>query len=159
MLKCVPGISSALLCYTFFHFLTLLYCASGICASASQLSAASLIRLVQKFCSRCLSQSTLAAFCQTRQLSPHPRTLSCSEPPTPGPPTFTHSPHLPLPLGGTSGGSTAVIKKAQLFKQLEATQRGWLEGCLSIFTSWKSNYLHLNRATDNQRKLKQLSET
>lgn len=43
-----------------------------------------------------------------------------------------HSPHLPLPPGGTRGGS-AVIKKAQLFKQSEATGGGWLEGYISIF--------------------------
>lgn len=43
----------------------------------------------------------------------------------PGPPTFTHSPHLPPPPPGrVSGGSMAVIKKAQLFKHSEGNTAG-----------------------------------
>lgn len=49
-----------------------------------------------------------------------PPPLPCRDPSTPGPPTVTRSPHLPLPPGRTSGWSSAVIKRTQLFKQL-----GW----------------------------------
>lgn len=79
---------------------------------------------------------TPAVFCQTRQQS---HQTSSTPLQLPGPPTFTHSPHLPLPPGRISGGSAAVIKKAQLFKQLEGTQRGWTEGDISMFSLQKSN--------------------
>lgn len=64
-----------------------------------------------------------------------PPPFPCGDPSTPGPPTVTCSPHLPLPPGRTSGWSSAAIKRAQLFKQL-----GWRGGSsagggrISIFT-------------------------
>lgn len=66
--------------------------------------------------------------CCAKQRGSRTRRPPCWEPPTPGPPTFTYSPHLPLPPGRISSGFTTVIKKAQLFKQLEGTQWGLVGG-------------------------------
>lgn len=43
----------------------------------------------------------------TRRSTPH---HTCRDPSTPGPPTFTRSPHLSLPPGRSSGGSSAGDK-------------------------------------------------